>query len=255
MSLQRWAYNNRHVQEEIQGTDFLSAQSTLIACGPPKLRQTGLLTDINQPVFPTAGGTPGVAGTSVIRQDKSSVFAWPLGITENIGIGQNRQLTRLFEIGSRKGYFINGRTVSSLTLARTMYDGPNLLRALYAYYPRERMPNATARRTVANLLSLPPEAFRDLSRVPGYSDFFINLDSDLFDKPFGLFLLHLDSADEPYGAFYIEDAYIQSHQFGISSQANIVGEGATIQFDEIVPVSIGAQNFQAKLNDAQKLIA
>lgn len=244
----RWIYNSRHVQEEITGQDFLAAQSTLIACGPPKLRQaaardTSQAASLSTVVNSSGELTGPVAGTSRVTLGSSTVFAWPLGITENIGIGQNKQINRLFEIGSRMSYFIVGRTVSSVSLARTMYDGPNLLRALYAYFPAREMPKSGA----ADLLSLSGSQFKTLRRVAGYGDFFLNLDSDLFDKPFGLMLIFLDSSEEPYGACYIEDAHIQNHQFGISSQANIIGEGVTIQYDQLVPVNIGAKNFKDKV--------
>lgn len=253
-----WIYNSRHVQEEINGQDFLAAQSTLIACGPPKLRQasrrsTGSTANDLGGLMPTTqngalAASSDVRGTSRLKSTSAAaVLAWPLGITENIGIGQNKQITRLFEIGSRLSYFIVGRTISSVNLARTMYDGPNLLRALYAYFPSKKMGDTKA----ADLMTLNPEQFRELKRVAGYGDFFLNLDSDLFDKPFGLLLLFLDSSEEPYGACYIEDAYIQNHQFGISSQANIIGEGVTIQYDQLVPVSIGAKNFQDRFTERE----
>ena len=241
-----WDFNNFHVQAGLTGGKFIGAHSTLIAAAPPKLSMAGVV------------GTGGVPQDDLLDQfsvnsgrgasskrSSSSVFAWPIGVCENVGIGQNKQLTRLFEIGSRRSYFIVGRNIVNLSLARTMYDGPNLLRALYAYWPTELLP--TAGNSVAQLLSTQglKEKFKTVQRQPGYADFFINLDSDLFDNPFGLFMMFFDSLKDPYGALFVEDCHIQNHQFGVSSQANLVGEGVTVQGDQLLPVNIGAVNFDA----------
>jgi hypothetical protein len=248
-----WDFQNRHVQQALSGQQFVGAQTTLIASGPPKLRQAGLAVGETLASLPNANGTDNNTGTG--QESKAdpatllgatATFAWPMGVCENVGIAQNKQLTRLFEIGSRRSYFIVGRTVSSMTIARTLYDGPNLLRALYAYYPKQFHPTSAAQSSIATMLAVKETDFVPLRRTAGYGDFFINLDSDLFDHPFGLLIMFLDSQNDLYGACYAEDAHIQAHQFGISSQANIIGEGATVQFDQLLPINVGAKNHVEK---------
>ena len=41
-SLANWDRHHRHVQHELDGGEFLNAASTLIAAGPPLLRQTNV---------------------------------------------------------------------------------------------------------------------------------------------------------------------------------------------------------------------
>jgi hypothetical protein len=255
-NLATWDFQNHHVQTTLSGQQFIAAQTVLIAAGPPRLAQAGFSIGevLNNP--PNVEGTGGIFNNTGTGQ-KSSVspagllggkatFAWPMGVTESVGIAQNKQLTRLFEIGSRRSYFIVGRTVNSATIARTLYDGPNLLRALYAYYPRSFHANQAAVDSIDDLLAVRDTDFVPLLRVAGYADFFINLDSDLFDHPFGLLLMFLDSQNQIYGACYAEDCFLQNHQFGVSSQANLIGEGVTLQFDQLLPINVGAQNASKK---------
>ena len=259
-SLSDWDFQNHHVAQTLSGQQFIGAQTTLIAAGPPLLAQAGYAAGENLASLPGATGLGGAfdSGTGTGKESKidpagisSATFAFPLGVCENVGLAQNKQLTRLFEIGSRRSYFIVGRTVTSLSIARTLYDGPNLLRALYAYYPAQYMANAGARDSVATLLSVRETDFVPTRRVAGYGDFFCNLDSDLFDHPFGLLFLFLDSGNQPYGACYAENAYIQNYQFGISSQANIIGEGATIQCDQVLGVNVGSVHSLKKASESR----
>lgn len=255
-SMGSWDFQNRHVQQTLSGQQFIAAHTTLLAAGPPKLRQAGFTQGEVLAELPDAVGVGGAfnnTGTGAVSKidpagplGGKATFAWALGVTENVGIAQNKQISRIFEIGSRRSYIVVGRTVSSMTMARTLYDGPNLLRALYAYYPAAKHSTAAARLSVDQLLTVREADFVPLRRAAGYGDFFINLDSDLFDHPFGLLVMFLDSQNEIYGACYLEDAYIQAHQFGVSSQANIVGEGATVQFDQCLPVNVGAKNATEK---------
>jgi len=241
-----WDFNNTHVQAGLSGGKFIGAHSTLIAAAPPKLKMAGIVDTSGQAQDDLLQEFNVNSGKVETKRASSSVFAWPIGVCENVGIGQNKQLTRLFEIGSRRSYFIVGRNIVNLSLARTMYDGPNLLRALYAYWPVSLLPTGAEKQNVAQLLATQSlsNKFKAVQRTPGYADFFINLDSDLFDHPFGLFMMFFDSLKEPYGALFVEDCHIQNHQFGVSSQANLVGEGVTVQGDQLLPVNIGAKNFE-----------
>ena len=221
-SLANWDRHNRHVQHELDGGEFLNAASTLIAAGPPQLRQTN-------------------ARGSVVTFGQVNDIAYPVGVVESIGLAQNRQLQRLFEIGSKRSYFVNGRNIGQINLARTMFHGPSLMRAVYAYYPASKL-NVLG----LNVANLKPgedpfsQEAPDIKSAPGYADFFINLDSDLFDQPFGLLFMLIDAEEDRYGAFYIENAYINGHQFSISATSTLIGEAISIQYDRLIPVNVQA---------------
>jgi len=82
------------------GTGFVSAESVILAAGLP--------------------GQPADVNTLI-----------PIGLVENANIQQNKALQQLFEIGSRRPFFIPGRHQIQASLSRVMFNGPSLLKALY----------------------------------------------------------------------------------------------------------------------------
>jgi len=228
-----WDFHNHHVQEELLGGEFVSAETTLIAAGPPRL------TDIGN-------------GDDALTQDEGDLV-FPIGVLENVGISQSKQLQRIFEIGSTRSYFVPGRTVGSLTLGRVLYHGPSLMKVLYAHYKQSRGairfnhkgkgakinvggvevpdPNAT-------LLEL-PALQQELHRVkfnPGYDDLWLNLASDLFNQPTGMAIYFRNQLDMTVGGVYLEECYIQGHQLSISSGSALLMEGVSLQFETVRPI-------------------
>lgn len=227
-SFSNWDFYNFHVQQEFSGGQFVNAESTLVAAGPPKASQA------------SGGGTTG------------GVF--PIGLLESVGIQQSKQLQRIFEIGSSRSYFIPGRVIGSLTLGRTFYFGPSLLRVLYAYYNHDansiEFGTKAAGTTIvvdgkevldpaAKLLDVVDEStLHTLRRSPGEDYFFIDLASDLFNQPTGMAIYFKDANFTSVGAMYLEECYVQGHQMSISSGSVLVMEGASMQFDRLVPIKV-----------------
>jgi hypothetical protein len=234
-SFNNWNFHNHHVQEELLGGEFISAETTLIAAGPPRL------TDV------------GNGDTDVSADEGDLVF--PIGVLENVGLSQSKQLQRIFEIGSSRSYFVPGRTVGSITLGRVLYHGPSLLKVLYAHYKQTKGdikfnnkgkgalqniggvqvpdPNAT-------LLEL-PALQKELHRVkfnPGYDDLWLNLASDLFNQPTGMAIYFRNQLDVTVGGVYLEECYIQGHQLSISSGSALLMEGVSLQFDQVRPIRL-----------------
>lgn len=227
----KWDFLNFRVQQEATGGQFVSAESTLVAAGPPSLESAG-------------GG-----GSEVV---------YPIGLLESVGLQQNRQLQRIFEIGSSRSYFIPGRTVGSLSVGRTFYFGPSLLRVLYAYYrsnagtfdlgtkaPGSTVQSPEGKRGVpdpdaALLATFDVGDLKTLKRNPGYGYLLIDLASDLFSQPTGMAIYFKDANTDTVGGFYLEEAYVQGHQMTISSGSVLVMEGVSMQYDRIVPLNIDA---------------
>lgn len=239
-SFNNWNFHNHHVQEELMGGEFISAETTLIAAGPPRL------TDVGN-------------GNSEITADEGDLV-FPIGVLENVGISQSKQLQRIFEIGSTRSYFVPGRSVGSLTLGRVLYHGPSLLKVLYAHYKQSKGdfkfnhkgkgatmnvggvqvpdPNAT-------MLEL-PALQQELHRVkfnPGYDDLWLNLASDLFNQPTGLAIYFRNQLDMTVGGVYLEECYVQGHQLSISSGSALLMEGVSLQFEQLRPIrmSLGGE--------------
>lgn len=238
-SFSTWEFHNYHVQQELKGGQFVNAESTLIAAGPPLLSDTGS----------TGGAVPG----------DSTVY--PIGMLESVGLQQNKQLQRIFEIGSTRSYFIPGRTIGSLSIGRTFYFGPSLLRVLYAYYSQSTPSTAsgadaftiaapgsgTVKDNDGNTLAPQPyealglgtqPGLHTVVRTPGEGYLWIDLASDIFAQPTGMAMYFKDANDTSVGALYLEENYVQAHQMTISSGSVLVMEGVSMQYDRIRPIKI-----------------
>lgn len=223
-----WDFYNFHIQQDLTGGQFVSAESTLVAAGPPQASQTS-----------NGGKNSGV---------------YPIGLLESVGIQQSKQLQRIFEIGSTRSYFIPGRAVGSISIGRTFYFGPSLLRVLYAYYKNDSngikvgtkpagstkvVGGTTVPDPEAMLLDTgAPGALHQLRRTPGEDYFFIELASDLFAQPTGMAIYFKDANSVSVGAMYLEFCYVQGHQMSISSGSVLVMEGVSMQYDRIVPIKV-----------------
>jgi hypothetical protein len=239
-SFNNWNFHNHHVQEELLGGEFISAETTLIAAGPPRL------TDIGN-------------GNSEITADEGDLV-FPIGVLENVGISQSKQLQRIFEIGSTRSYFVPGRTVGSITIGRVLYHGPSLLKVLYAHYKQSRgdyqfnhkgkgatinVGGVTVPDPNATMLDL-PALQAELHRVkfnPGYDDLWLNLASDLFNQPTGMAIYFRNQLDMTVGGIYLEECYVQGHQLSISSGSALLMEGVSLQFEQMRPIrmSLGGE--------------
>jgi hypothetical protein len=241
-AVENWDFHNYHVQQELIGGEFVSAETTLIAAGPPRLSDLG------------ATASPGGGGSLT---EPNEDLAYPIGLLENVGLSQSKQLQRVFEIGSSRSYFIPGRVVGSITLGRVLYHGPSLLKTLYAYYSQESgslfnfmYKDRTAtitdnqgriqRDPDAKLLDLASlqSTLHDVKMRPGYDDFYLNLASDLFNQPTGLLFYFKNGNDETVGSVYLEECHLQGHQLSVSSGSVLIMEGASMQFDRLVPVKM-----------------
>lgn len=240
--LNDWRFRSRHVQEDLSPQDFVNAATVLLAAGPPRILPVG-----------TIAGVPTVPGAS---SPIPNVMLYPIGIIENLSIVSNRQLQILFEVGSKRLFYVPGRVIPQITIARTVFHGPNILRALYAYYPASLInPNV---RSLLNTPSIVKSRvlINQIEDQPGFGDFFANLNSDLFDHPFGLALIFKDEASRPYASVYLEMAYINNHQVTVNASSTLVAEGVTIQFERIVPIDIGAKKIDESiaLTDQKALV-
>ena len=219
--LSNWDFHTYHVQADLRGGEFVSAESTLIAAGPPDITSTN-----NQK-----------ATEGLLEGDRLDKQVFPLGVMENAGLTQSKQLQRIFEIGSARSYFIPGRVVSSVNYGRVFYHGVTLLRALYAYYSSSKY-NIDPSNLDLNYTPTPGLTPPTLRVNPGYDNFWLNLASDVFNQPTGNLWYFRDMTNRDVGSVYFEFLYMQGHQFSISSGSVLLMEGASGQFDRIVPAKM-----------------
>lgn len=242
--LNEWDFFNRNVQSGLTEGQFLAAQFTLIAAGPPNL---AFLSDIN------SNNDADIIGSA---QDN---IVFPMGITQAFQITQTRQHARVWEIGSERSYWISGRTVGQIALGRLVYHGPNLLRSLYAYYRTD----ATESRypfddLLGNGTSI-QEANENrnphsIQISPGYRNIFLNLASDLFAQTIGLLVYFKDSNNESVYATYAENCVIPNHGLRMDAGGTVMQENATLQFERLVPVYMSNSLAVADIDSSHKIM-
>jgi len=214
-SIGSWDFHSIHVEEDLIAGEFINAESTLICAGPPRLPQS---TGDDPPVY-------------------------PIGLVENAGVSQSKQLQRVFEIGSARSYFVPGRVVGSFSVGRVIFNGNSLMRVKYAWTVLDGAVSADMAgleaATLANL-ELDDELLSEeqLRPNPGYGGAVFNLGSNLFNQPYGMLFLLRDQTDLDWAEFYLENCYIQGHQMSISSGSVLLLEACSSQFDQLVPVAV-----------------
>ena len=213
------------------GGDFLSSETLVLFSGPASLSSTDGINDMV-----------------------------PIGLTQSVQVSQQKQIQQLFEIGSKKPYFIPGRNIIGGGIGRVLFDGPSLM---YSMYLRKKVrtdvakinPNVPAWVSDQGPQDHPTD-FPDLNggvtlggegdvtfktdnanEAPNY--FFMNLSSSFFHRPTGLGFVLFDSENQPYGGFYLENCYIQSHAFSVSSQQTILMEQVSFRAPSIRPFDAG----------------
>jgi len=220
-----WAPYYRYVQGGMVDGNYVNGAFTLIAAGPPRVANIG--------------GSAALGSRISNSNPSADQLVYPLGIIQNIGLSQNKNFARIFEIGSERSYFIGGRTVGQLQMGRVHYHGPSFLRVLYAYYADSLSPTtfeALFNTDGGKAMSNPHNVYIP----PGYENIFLNLASDLFGQPIGLLIYIRDISLQTLGAIYAEACVVPQHNWGTDSQGVLIQEQVGIQYERLVPVKMSA---------------
>ena len=217
-TFKNWDYFNKHVQSGLTEGQFINFGGCVLAAGPPYLTSMG-----------SADGSV----------DSDSVFL--IGKIGNWSVGNNLMVVPIPETGSYRRYLVTGPADGQLQLSRTLYHGPSLLRALYAYYsapvesggsiPIESLVSDTS----SNIRRNPKNRITD---APGYENFWPNLASEVFTQPVGILLFIQDSNRESYGACYFEQTQVVNHGFGGGPGSVVVAEQMSAMFGRCRPVKL-----------------
>jgi hypothetical protein len=198
-NLAGWKFKEKYVRSDTKPGLYAGADSTLICVGPATITGAGNAEDLTQKVT-------------------------PVGYLENFTLQQSKQLQRLFEIGSQRSYFIPGRVMGSISLGRVYYHGSSLMRMLYSAYLDDS--------------GNPSYGGSGVTVEPGSNQFWLNLASDIFNVPHGMAMFFKNASENTIGASYIESNYIQGHQISISAGSVLIMEGASCQYDRLVPIAV-----------------
>lgn len=221
-SLSRWNPYDQYVQGGLPDGRYLNAAYTMLAAGPPRLANVG--------------GDAFLAGALSSGSQAVDQIAYPLGLLQTIQLGNVTQLNRFFEIGSERSYFIDGRTVGSLSVSRIMYHGPSILRVLWAYY-KDDVPPTIIPSVFPNVGTASVDNPHDVVIPPGYENLYLNLASDLFRQPIGLLLMFRDSNQDSFGSIYFESCRVPQHNIGTDAMGTVLQEAVSVQYERMIPVA------------------
>ena len=259
-SVNNWSRATQHVESQIRSGRYVNAETTLIVAGPPRIADLASASIsqniINQPDINVGNGADGL---------------YPIGMVEQIGVQQVQNVQKMYEIGSRRSYQSGGRVQVAGSLGRVMFNGPSLMRVLYAYYPNSiamangktlRKDDAVGSR-IAGIDPNAAQAFPQIFFEPGSyaskdpenpasgdNTVFMNLMSELFSHPFGLGIIMRDNNNKNYGAMYLEDCFLTSHSWQVSSSSTLVTEACNFQCDAVVPLEFST-GLASSIDNAQ----
>lgn len=233
MSFSDWEPYTRSVQGGLLDNRYVSGQFCMLAAGPPRLSHIG-----GAMAFAGAVSVTG-SGEAQTGNPAADNIVYPLGLVQNLNLSQNINFSRIFEIGSSRSYTIPGRSVGQLGFGSIWYDGPSLLRRVYAYYEDYLGDTNVASLIGSDDMSSIPNP-HDVIVPPGYENLFLNLASDLFAQPTGFLMYIKDNDKNVMGAVYFEQAVLPNHNWSTDAQGLIVQEATSAQYERMVPVKVRA---------------
>lgn len=196
-SLGNWSFQSNHVERPLDNASYEAAHpdDTLIVAGPAR---------------------SGVARTA--STGPSSVM--PIGMFQALNLSTSVPVQPVQAIGSGRNFLLRGKSQTTWQLTRALINGRNLLRALYH--------NAVAAQIPVHLLD-------DPAAMSQTSQFFTNLDSELYYVPFGLGVIIRAKAHALVGSLYAELSMINSYATSIMAGQAMVAENVSAICDRAMP--------------------
>lgn len=214
-----WDYFNKHVQSGLTEGQFLNSGGCMIAAGPPYLASIGATGD--------------TVNTDTV---------WPIGLISQWGVSQNLAVIPIPEAGSYQRYIMTGPSDGGFQMSRSLYHGPSLLRAMYAYFSAPSEEDGAT----PILPLIPDDAAQGITRnpklritdPPGYENFWINLASEVFTQPVGIMLYFQDSNRESWGALYLEQFMTNAHSVSSGPGQIVIAEQTSGIFSRARPIKL-----------------
>ncbi|RLC88618.1 MAG: hypothetical protein DRJ03_01730 [Chloroflexi bacterium] len=198
-----WLFQRSYVERLMDHAAISSAHpdNTLVMAGPARQQRNGEATIWDQML--------------------------PIGMVQNINVTQTKPTQPLMAVGSGRMFFVSGKAQGTAAVARLFVNGRNLLRVLYTNVVRA---------------NIDVNKFDDYAAVPkiggAQSQFFANLDSELFMIPFGMAIVFRNKAHQSIGAFYLELCMINNWTINFSAGQNLILENVNLLFDRLQPIAL-----------------
>lgn len=203
-----WKFQDHYVERVMDNAAYQAAHpdDTLVLAGPARYSSI------------TGNGkeTTGIA----------SLLA--MGMLQSIQFTQTKPTQPMMAIGSGRSFFVSGKAQTQWNIARLFVNGRNLLRVLYHNFIEQGQKDNTA----------DASEFDDPASVHKNSNFFINLDSELYYIPFGMGAIFRNKLHDFVGAFYSELSMINSYGVGIQAGQNMILENVSGVSDRLLPMEL-----------------
>jgi hypothetical protein len=198
--VESWKFQENYVEREMDNAAYSAAHpdDTLVLAGPPRKAS----------MSETEGGDKGLLA---------------IGMLQSVQFTQSKPTQPMMAIGSGRSFFVSGKAQTQWTIARLFVNGRNLLRVLYH--------NAVQ-------AGMEVEKFDDPAAKSATSNYFINLDSELYYVPFGLACFFRNKSHDLVGSFYAELAMINSYAVSANAGQNMILENVSGLADRLLPLEI-----------------
>jgi hypothetical protein len=199
-SLQTWQMNRNQVERVLDNATYDAAHpdDTLLLAGPAR-RDVAL---------------PGTTSPRTLMA---------LGMFTTFALSSSAPVQPMMAIGSGRSFYVRGKSQSTWNIQRVMINGRNLLRALY--------------HNAVEVNGLNPDKFDDPAAPAGQprSQFFINLDSELFYIPFGMAIVMRTKSRTLVASCYLELSLINSYGLQIGAGQAMIMEAVSGLCDRVLP--------------------
>jgi hypothetical protein len=204
--VENWQFQSSYVEREMDNAAYSAAHpdDTIVLAGPPR---KGSILD--------SGG----------KATKSPGSLLAIGMLQSIQFTQTKPTQPMMSIGSGRSFFVSGKAQTQWTIARLFVNGRNLLRVLY-------------HNAVNGSSGLDVSQFDDPAAKTANSNFFINLDSELYYVPFGLACFFRNKTRDLVGSFYAELAMINSYAVQANAGQNMILENVSGLADRLLPLEM-----------------
>lgn len=196
--LNTWSFQDHYVERIMDNAAYTAAHpdDTLVMAGTPR--------------------TPSPTATGKDMADKLLA----IGHLQQFQVTQQKPTQPVMAIGSGRTFFVSGKAQGQATLGRLFVNGRNLMRVLHH----------NVRRSGLDVSKFDDKPARKLA-----SQYYVNLDSELYLIPFGLGALFRDKIHHNVGGFYAELCMITTYAVGITAGQNMVMEQTNVVFDRLLP--------------------
>lgn len=190
-----------------------------------------------------------------LTAENTASTAVTVGLIQDLSLAQQRQITKYFEYGNDEYQMVTGKTRTQLSMNRVLFDGPSLLkyagyaRLLEDKYKMDHLTGWAYPKMVGEEVGqedglsefVRRRGERD-PRMPGGRDFWVNLTSDLFDLPIGIFLNAKQRMPDgtliDYGGVFLENCLISSYNLQMNAQNKILTENVQMEVGRPVPLKM-----------------